>query len=90
MEALQRDDVIIDDTGLRPHKVKDEVNSILKRVANNVGSQYGWPEINEIDETITVSYMFEMVKRLFHNKRRKEKYPASWLAISRPLLGTPQ
>ncbi len=66
MEALQRDDVIIDDTRLRPCKVKDKVNSILKRMTSNIGSQFSWSEIDEIDKSITVRYMFEMVKRSIH------------------------
>src|SRR5436190_19420178 len=74
MEALQRSDVMLDEpSGLRCVDVKDKVNGVLKRVASDVGPCYGWSEIDEIDKSITVGYMFEMVKRSVHNQRRKDK-----------------
>ena len=70
MEALQRSDVMLDEpSGLRCVDVKDKVNGVLKRVASDVGPCYGWSEIDKIDKSITVGYMFEMVKRSVHNQR---------------------
>jgi len=70
MEAIQSNDVTLDKPlGLRYVDVKDKVKGVLKRVASDVGPHYDWSEIDKINNSITVEYMFEMVKRSVHNQK---------------------
>jgi hypothetical protein len=77
LAAIAEDNISLDKpSGLRDGETKDRVKAVLKTLASNVGPQYGWSEIDEIDKNIIPDYMFEIAKRSTNNQKRKMKVRA--------------
>ena len=98
LTALLNDGVPLNEaSGLRRVDIKERIKAVLRTVAGNVGHQYGWSEVDEIDGNIIPDYMFEMAKKSANDHKRRAKTvaptgsnrPAASGALPETSRGTP-